>query len=77
MYWYQSERLYHVGLQNIENFVSAILCMDIQINRLGKVQAEGTHVDFASITYLPDTRSEVIIKFGDIVYKGLNLINGI
>ena len=77
MYWYQSERLYHVGLQNIENFVSAILCMDIQINRLGKVQAEDTHDRLCINNVSAGYQVEVIIKFGDIVYKGLNLINGI
>ena len=32
--------------------------MDVQVDRFGKVEAEDSHMDFASITYLPDTRSK-------------------
>lgn len=32
--------------------------MDVQVDRFGKVEAEDSHDGFASITYLPDTRSK-------------------
>ena len=35
---------------------SSAICMDVEVDRLGKIQAEDTH--FASITYLPDTKSK-------------------
>ncbi len=67
----------HVGLQNIKNLIQVLFCMNAEIDRLRKIQAEDTHdrlgIDNVSSGY----QVEVIIKFGDIIYKSLDLVDGI
>ena len=56
---------------------SSAICMDVEVDRLGKIQAEDTHdglgVDNVSAGY----QIEIIIKLGNIIYKGFYFVNGI
>ena len=49
--------------------------MDVEVDGLGKIEAEDTHdglsVDYVSSGY----KIEVIFELGDIVYKTLYLVN--
>jgi hypothetical protein len=64
-----------VRLQRFQYVGSAVFGMDIQVDGLGQIQAEDTHdglgVDHVSAGY----QIKVIIKPGDIVYKGFYFVD--
>ena len=49
----QKNLLNDIGSQGLQNLIDTSLCVNIQIDGLGQIQAENT-----PITYLPDTRSK-------------------
>jgi hypothetical protein len=70
--------LHQIGLQHAENvFQSFPFCVDVQVDGLGKIQAEDAHdglgVDYVSSGY----QVKIKIKFGNLIDKGLYLVDGI
>ena len=67
--------LYHVRLQDFENLVSAALSVNVQVDGLGKIQAEDTHDGFCIDNVSAGYKIEIVIKLGNIVYKRLYLVD--
>ena len=56
---------------------SSAICLDVEVDRLGKIQAEDTHdglcVDDVSSGY----KIEIIVELGDVIYKRLYFVDRI
>ena len=51
--------------------------MDIQIDRLGKIQAEDTHDGFCVDDVSAGNKVEIGIKLGKVIYKRFHFIDGV
>ena len=51
--------------------------MDVQIDRLGQIQAEDTHNRFCVDDISAGNQIKINIELSSIVYERFNLINGI
>ncbi len=49
--------------------------VDVKVDRLGEIQAEDTHDGFGVNHISAGYQIEVIIEFGDIIYKRFYLVN--
>ena len=56
-----------------KNAVYVIFCMDVQIDRLGQIRLKIPIIDFASMTYLPETRSKSTSNLAKSFTKDLTL----
>jgi hypothetical protein len=73
----QKNLLNDIGSQGLQNLIDTSLCVNIQIDGLGQIQAENTHnglgVDYVSAGY----QIEVNVELGQVIYERLYFINGI
>lgn len=69
--------LNQIRFQNRHDLFDVVLCVDVQINRLGKIQREDAHDRFGIDDVSSGYQIEIIIELGNVVYKGLHLVNGI
>ena len=60
-----------------KNAVYVIFCMDVQIDRLGQIQAEDTHNRFCVDDISAGNQIKINIELSLIIYERFNLINGI
>ena len=51
--------------------------MDVQVDRLGQIQTEDTHDGLCIYDISAGNQVKVIIKFGNVIYKGFYFVNGI
>jgi hypothetical protein len=69
--------LYDVRLQYFKDFFCAVIAVNVQIDRLGKIKAEDSHdrlcIDYVSTGY----EIEITVVLGNVVNKTLYLVNGI
>ena len=48
---------------------SSAICMDVEVDRLGKIQAEDTHDGFCIDDISAGDQIEIIVKFGNVIYE--------
>ena len=56
---------------------SSAICMDVEVDRLGKIQAEDAHDGFGIDHIAAGDQVEIGIKLRQVVYKRLNFIDGV
>ena len=56
---------------------SSAICMDVEVDRLGKIQAEDTHDGFCIDDVSAGNKIEISIKLGKVIYKRLHFIDGV
>ena len=56
---------------------SSAVCMDVEVDRLGKIQAEDTHDGFCIDHIAAGHQIKITVELGDVVYKAFYFINGI
>lgn len=71
-------RIKHVGFQYGEQVgeILTISSMDCQLERFGQIQAEQPHDGFCVDDISVGRHIHRVIEFHNIVYKGLDLLNG-
>ena len=70
-----SDILYLILLKNLENIISAALGVDVEVDGLGKIEAEDTH-DGLSVDYVSaGNKIEVIFELGNVIYEALYLVD--
>ena len=75
MYEILYRSLYKIRSKNRKNCVYILLSMNIQVDRLAKVKGKDTHNGLSVDNISAGYEVKINIEFGDIVYKGLNLID--
>ena len=60
-----------------KNAVYVIFCMDVQIDRLGQIQAEDTHNGLCVDDVASGYQIEIYIKLCNIIYKGFHFLDRI
>ena len=56
---------------------SSAICMDVEVDRLGKIQAEDTHDGFCIDHISSGYQIKIAVEFTDFVHKCLHFINGL
>ena len=56
---------------------SSAICMDVEVDRLGKIQAEDTHDGFCIDNISAGYEIKIAVEFADLVYECLHLIDGV
>ena len=64
-----------VSRKHFHDFVDIIFCMDVQVDRLGKVESENTHDRFCINDISSGYEIKIITEFCDIIYERLYFIN--
>ena len=67
-----------IGFYNLHYSVQAAsISVNVEIDRFGKIQTEDTHDRFRINDIATRYQIEIIIKFGDVIYKSFYFINWI
>ena len=54
---------------------SSAICMDVEVDRLGKIQAEDTHDGFCVDDVTAGYQVKIIVKLRDVGYEGFHFID--
>ena len=73
----ENRLLNQIRLQNRHNLINVVFGMNVQVNRLGQIQREDAHDGLCIDDISSGHQIEIIIELGNVVYKGLHLVNGI
>ena len=74
----KSSLFYDIGSKGVQHFFELfVLCMDIQVDRLGQIQTENTHDGFCVNDITAGDEIEIKIETVNIIYKSLDFIDGI
>ena len=66
-----------VGIKCLENRVQIFSGMNIEADRTGKIKREDAHDRFCVDDITSGHEIKIIVKFGEVIHKGLDLVNGI
>ena len=72
----KSSLFYDIGSKGVQHFFELfVLCMDIQVDRLGQIQTENTHDGFCVNDITAGDEIEIKIETVNIIYKSLDFID--